>query len=592
MGDQSIIPKEDFEKQMKRQSDLFRQISTLDDHSLSVQELLDRSAGVISTGWIRKDPVSASVEFSNQVYKSADFKKTEWDLSVKKPVRTEHQLTIKIYSAKKHSFTGSEQELAEIIATILAKKINLILSEQELQEEKELLDKAYKLANIGTWEYDMLNDKLYWSVVTKDVHGFGEDYEPDVESTVNLFKEGYSRETFAKAASDAIEKEKPFDVELKIISGKGDERWIRATGEPEYKDGVCVRFYGISQNVTARRKAEEEVELNDRRFKVLVQHGMDMIAILDEEANYRYVSPTSISVLGIPADFFIGKNAFDFIFEEDKERIFQQFSALNTQETVQLKPFRFLDSDDNWRWIESTVTNLTDDPAVQGFVANSRDVTQRQIKQEQIIESLKEKETLLAEIHHRIKNNLSVLTGLLQLQASKENNEEVLERLFDSTARIQTMASIHEQLYQTNNFSSIEFADRIQLLAINIQKTFQIKSDIKLSFQCESAELPVGQALTCSLIANEVLTNIFKHAFTGKEKGRIKIEFKRKGNNQVKLTISDDGIGLPDDFAPQKSNSLGLTLIKMLAKQLRGEYSFTSDERGTVFSLSFTIDRL
>ncbi|HET8865685.1 MAG TPA: PAS domain S-box protein [Gracilimonas sp.] len=466
------------------------------------------------------------------------------------------------------------------------------VDDKEMQKKLLLLDKAYKLARIGTWEYDMINEKLHWSDMTKEIHGFGPDYQPDVESTVELFKEGYHRDTFAKAANDAIEKEIPFDVELKIISGRGDERWIRATGEPEYKNDVCIRFYGISQNVTSRRQAEEEIELNDRRFKAMMEHGMDMIAILDEEANYTFVSPTSVNVLNIPPEEFLGKNAFDFIHEDDKERLYKQFAELPEEQSIQLTPFRFLDADGKWRWLEGTITNLIDDPAVKGYVINSRDVTERQIRQEEIIDSLKEKETLLAEIHHRVKNNLSVLTGLLQLQAASENNEEVLDRLFDSVARIQTMASIHEQLYQNNNFASIELGERLRLLVLNIQKSFRTETEVELDFQCEAVEVSIGQALPCSLITNEVITNIFKHAFTGNKEGKVKIQLSETNTKDVvKLVISDNGKGLPKEFDPGKSDSLGLTLIDMLAKQLLAEYKFDSDEKGTVFNLTFKVDQ-
>jgi PAS domain S-box-containing protein len=162
---------------------------------------------------------------------------------------------------------------------------------------------------------------LYWSPVTKEVHGFDQDYKPDLESTINLFKKGYNRETFRKAAMNAIEHEKPFDVELKIISGRGDERWIRATGEPEYVNGKCTRFYGISQDVTSRRQAEEDLQRSEQRFKSLVQDGSDLIAILDSEVNYTYVSPSVESILGIPAEDYIGTNALDYIHEEDQSRI-------------------------------------------------------------------------------------------------------------------------------------------------------------------------------------------------------------------------------------------------------------------------------
>lgn len=590
MKDQSITSTGKIGEQTNRQLNLFKSISNLDEHTSSIDDLLGKAVEITSKGWINSDSFSAVIEFDNKKFQSSEFKETKYCLTATTSEKFEKDLSLKIISHNEYSFSQHEQDLAEVIAGNLAVKVSRIISNKELQEKQELLDKAYKLAHIGTWEYDMLNDHLQWSTVTKEVHGFEDDYIPDVESTVNLFKEGFNRDTFAEAANNAIQHEIPFDVELKIISGKGDERWIRATAEPEYKDGVCIRFYGISQNVTERRQAEEEIELNDRRFKALVQHGMDMIGIVDEEANYLFVSPTSYKILGLKAEDFIGKNAFEFIHEDDVERILRQFTNLSSQETTQLKPFRFKNSEGNWRWLESTITNLTNDPAVKGYVTNSRDITERQIKQEEIIDSLKEKETLLAEIHHRIKNNLSVLTGLLQLQAAKENNKEVLDRLFDSVARIHTMASIHEQLYQSNNFSNIEFADRIQLLALNIQKAFQVHTDVKMNFQCESVILSINQALTISLITNEVLTNIFKHAFSENDGGKITIELKQNEEKEkVSLIISDDGKGLPEDFNPKKSGSLGLTLIHMLAEQLKAEYSFISDKKGTTFSLLFKI---
>jgi PAS domain S-box-containing protein len=295
-----------------------------------------------------------------------------------------------------------------------------------------------------------------------------------------------------------------------------------------------------------------------------------------------------VNVLGFSPEHFVDKNAFDFIHEEDRDRIYRQFSSLKPRESAQLTPFRFLNAEGDWRWLEATVTNLSDDPAIQGYVVNSRDVTERQIKQEQIIDSLKEKETLLAEVHHRVKNNLSVLTGLLQMQAANETNEEVLKRLFDSVARIHTMASIHEQLYQTSNFGSIDLAERIKLLAINIQKSFQTETQVELNFQCESADLPVSKALPCSLITNEVLTNIFKHAFEDRATGKITLTLSNtEASNYLKLTVSDNGKGLPEDFDPSESSSLGLTLIDMLSEQLPAEYAFTSNEKGTNFELLF-----
>lgn len=579
----------DYTLLIKRQSALFNKISSIDEQSLSKGQLLTTCSEILNTNWIYPDKAVFVISYRDEQHISKSPKQGfVLAESVRQKVDSSN-LVVEVYLEDKHSIKDEETELIKIITSNIASKLSRICSRDRLREEQKLLDKAYKLAHIGTWEYDMINDVLTWSDMTKEVHGFESDYVPDVESTIALFKEGYHRDTFAEAAMNAIEHHIPFDIELKIISGKGDERWIRATGEPEYQDGVCTRFYGISQNVMERRKAEEEVELNNRRFNALVKHGMDMIAILDEDANYKFVSQASENVLGLPPSFFVDKNVFDRIHEEDQDRIRKQFEKLKPTESTQINAFRFMDVNSTWRWLEATVTNLVNDPAVKGYVSNSRDITERQLKQEDILDSLKEKETLLSEIHHRIKNNLSVLTGMLQLQAAQENNEEVIKRLFDSVARINTMASIHEILYKTNDFSGIEISERIKLLAQYIKRSMENDTaEVSIDFQCEPVDLTVEYALPCCLIANEVITNIFKHAFNDRSSGNIRITLEQTDvADFMKLTISDNGNGLPDGFDPAKSDSLGLTLIKMLTEQIKANYFYQSNSDGTSFNLLF-----
>jgi two-component sensor histidine kinase len=218
-----------------------------------------------------------------------------------------------------------------------------------------------------------------------------------------------------------------------------------------------------------------------------------------------------------------------------------------------------------------------------------RDITASFIRQEKMEGSLREKETLLTEIHHRINNNLSVITSLLQIHASKENNEEVINRLSDSITRIHAMASIHEQLYQSNNFSTLELTDRIRILALNIQNTFQTVTKVDIKFECDPVELKVNKALPCSLILNEVITNIFKYAFDGRDNGTIIIGVERIDNQKVRMSITDDGIGLPENFNEQVNTSagLGLKLIDSLSHQLSADYYYDSNPDETRFILEF-----
>ncbi len=577
----------------KKQSRIYSGISNLIEKDITVDELLNAAKSLLQNESLHPGLTAVSIFHNDQSYSSKNRKDTEWAISSDRIDHKGCTIKISIHFLKEHLFLDTkpwiteEKNLLDSIAVLLATKAKNIESQQEMNEKQRLLDKAYKLARIGTWEYDMLADKLHWSPVTKEVHGFGLDYEPDVEKTIQLFKEGFNRTVFAQTAHDAIEHHKPFDVELKIVSGQGDERWIRATGEPEYENGQCVRFYGISQNVTDRKQAEEDLQLNEQRFKALVQDGSDMIAILDEEANYKYVSPSSKTVLGIPAEDFIGKNAFDFIHGDDKSRIQRVLAELNINDRIEIEPFRFRDPEGNWRWIETTITNMKADPAVGGLVANSRDITDKMLQQKQILNSLKEKETLLTEVHHRVKNNLAVVHGLLHLHTSQEERDEVIERLHDCMSRIQTMANIHEQLYQANDFSKLDFAENIRLLSTNIQKTFRSEKQIDMKLQCDPVQLTIIQAIPFSMIVNEIITNIFKHAFKGKENGRITLHLNEAEDHHIYLSIKDNGIGLPENVDPIHSSSLGINLIEVFSRQLNADYALKSDGKGTTFTLQF-----
>ncbi len=575
-------------KRLRQQTELIKNVSGIDELDISVRQLFDRAVDLISNGWPGDGKVPAlSIEYDHVKVKSGSYRDREETVTGSAAARNFGTVSIHIATPGESDFSKENRLLVDTLTQILASKVERVETRERMEENQKLLDKAYKLARIGTWEYDMLNDKLYWSDITKQIHGFGKDYEPDVESTIQLFKEGFHRDTFAKAAHDAIEHQVPFDLELKIISGQGDERWIRATGEPEYEAGVCTRFYGISQNVTNRKQAAEDLQLNERRFKALVQDGSDMIAILDDQANYKYVSPTSLRVLGYLPEKLVGRNAVDYMHEEDRARVYSELADLDDKEQVLIKPYRFKDINGNWRWLETTLTNLMNDSAVGGYVANSRDVTEQYLRQKKMEGSLKEKETLLAEIHHRIKNNLSVLTGLLQLQSFKENNREVLDRLADSVTRIHAMSSIHEQLYRSSNYSKLDLTERLKLLVLNIQNTFESDTKVEVQFECEPLKVDVSRALPCSLILNEVMTNIFKHAFKGREKGEIVIRLSKAENDKTVLTISDNGVGLPDYFDAQESDSLGLKLIDSLSEQLSAEYHYDTSEYGTRFTLAF-----
>lgn len=207
-------------------------------------------------------------------------------------------------------------------------------------------------------------------------------------------------------------------------------------------------------------------------------------------------------------------------------------------------------------------------------------------KNETIKESLAEKEMLLKEIHHRVKNNLQIISGILELQNFNISDENAKIILKEGQARIQSIALIHKTLYQSENFSKVPFQNYLTELVQAIQDTYrnaQMKIDTVIN--ANDIELSINTAIPLSLIINEIITNCFKHAFIGRNNGTININL-TKEDLTYQLVIHDNGNGLPDDFNPRKLHSVGFDLIQGLSKQLEGTFDWKT-ENGTAITITF-----
>ena len=216
------------------------------------------------------------------------------------------------------------------------------------------------------------------------------------------------------------------------------------------------------------------------------------------------------------------------------------------------------------------------------------DITDRKEIDRRILASLKEKEVLLQEVHHRVKNNLQVISSILNLQSSFVSDENVLEVLKESQSRIKTMSYIHEKLYQTADFSSIEFTDYITSLSRNLVQSYAPgDARIKLDLDFDDIYLGLDQAIPCGLIVNELVSNALKYAFRGRNEGTLRIGLKQI-EERIELRIDDNGVGLPEGFKYENSESLGIYLVYALVEQLDATIDVdSSSEKGTCFTIRF-----
>jgi two-component system, sensor histidine kinase PdtaS len=209
-------------------------------------------------------------------------------------------------------------------------------------------------------------------------------------------------------------------------------------------------------------------------------------------------------------------------------------------------------------------------------------------KQKALIQaSLGEKETLLREIHHRVKNNLQIISSLLNIQSEHIQDEHVLSSIQEGQSRVQAMSLIHQNLYQSEHLNNVDITNYLQQLVAYLANVFAHKDrSIQVKVEAAQVNFDIDTAIPLGLIVNELVSNAFKYAFPGTGTGLISINIQSVNDIDYELTIEDDGVGLPAGFEPEKSNSLGLKLVKILSRQLRGSFSLKSD-KGTVFLVKF-----
>jgi two-component sensor histidine kinase len=202
--------------------------------------------------------------------------------------------------------------------------------------------------------------------------------------------------------------------------------------------------------------------------------------------------------------------------------------------------------------------------------------------------SLAEKESLLKEVHHRVKNNLQLISSLLNLQASRISDPAVAELFAESRNRVRSMALVHENLYRAGNFARIPMATHIRTLCAHLSRAYGLRSqNIELTTCVGDIHLEMSRAVSCGLIVNELLSNAFKHAFPAGQAGHVSVELRADESSRIVLVVGDDGVGLPDNLNFARTDSLGLRLVRDLAEQLHGSVAIDSGGHGTTFAVTF-----
>lgn len=482
---------------------------------------------------------------------------------------------------------GEDSYIQAVVRDLTEHKI----IKNELESERQRLKQAQKLARIGWWEYDVINDRTTWSDTLYDM------LKVDKEEYGANFKAFYSmihpkdRPKLDKIMSKAQHTQQPIDYTLRVQRKEGDYIFARCRAQSSFDDdGQLHHMSGVLQDVTGQHRAQQELRRREELFESLFIDSPAPITMIDTEGKVQKVNKSFEQLFGYSEKELKGEELLEYILPEDRQNEIKEIYENIFSDTKSSKYYEGQRLTKNGELKDLLIGALpvaVDGETIAAFGIYT-DVTTLRDAQKDIKSSLEEKEVLLAEIHHRVKNNMAIISGLLQLEAMNWDGDTTVNQvLTQSNLRIHSMAKIHEKLYESGSFTTINLENYIEELVANIRDTMGRRDEVAIHIKSNEIDLNINQAIPCALILNELVTNAFKYAFKDCEIGNLQIRLHYDGE-MVTLQVKDDGAGLPVDFEKMAEQSLGHRLVSQLVKQLQGEITVNSSpENGTEYIIQF-----
>jgi len=343
----------------------------------------------------------------------------------------------------------------------------------------------------------------------------------------------------------------------------------------------------LCSDVTERERTEKALTDSEERFRTAFHTSPDSINLNRlADGTYEDINQGFTRITGYTREEVIGKTSLEidiWVDADDRKKLVKEIMSRGEVENLEAK-FRMKDGTIVSGLMSAKVMLIGGVPHILSI---TRDITRLKKAEESVRISLEEKKVLLKEVHHRVKNNLQVISGLINLQSQYIPEGDAREVYKESQNRIKSMALIHEELYQREDLAKINFAEYIRNLIKNLFISYAIDPKrITLDLDLGDVELVVDTAIPCGLVVNELLTNTFKHAFPDNSKGIVSVSFSIKEKDGFEIVVSDDGIGFPEDVDFRKTKSLGMQLVVILVEQLNGTIELDRSH-GACFKIEF-----
>lgn len=471
--------------------------------------------------------------------------------------------------------------------------VELEKANKSLKENEKVLVDAQKMAHIGNWEWDIATDKAYWSdEMYRIFRRSPQESAPTYIQFLNYVHpddRSYIGDDSTKSTNENLS-----GIDIRIVLDNGEERTIHMQSEIILDEkNIPIRLKGIIQDITERKRDEEKLRESEEKYRNIVETANEGIAVLDSEGKHTYVNKKLADMLGYSEKELYGKFVEDLAEDASVFKVKFEKRRRGDSESYEIKLIR---KDGTPLWVLVNAKALLDTNG--RFIGSLSMITD--------INPKKEAEKALAEIeiarkkeiHHRIKNNLQVISSLLDLQAEKFKNRknvtdlEVLEAFNESQGRVISMAFIHEELHRAGEINTLNFSQYIKELIDNLFLTYRLgNTGVRLDKDIEKdIFFDMDTAVPLGIIINELVSNSLKYAFPDKNDGEIRIKLHREegSNTSFILSISDNGVGIPESINIEDLDSLGLQLVTSLVDQLDGEIELKRN-KGTEFTVKFTV---
>jgi len=491
---------------------------------------------------------------------------------------------------------GRIDELDKLVLGINKMRSNLLIdvtkqkeSEEELLELKEFYQNILENVEDGIWVTDSEDKMIFFNPAMEKISGVKSTDTIGLGVTTDFSDETIQH--FIKFYNKAKENLSAQQYEADVVTPTGRKSIQSGFLVPRLKDRIYNGMICTIQDISEKKEIEEEKRISEEKFRSLAENSQDYIMRYDKQHRHLYMNQAGYRVTGNTEEEFIGKTHRELGFDETLCELWEnRINEVFQSGTPAREVF-------SWESVEGSVyldlklfPEFDNETNVKTVLGVSRDITELKQVEEQIKASLKEKETLIHEIHHRVKNNMNVISSLLNLQANNIDDDRTKEILKDSQSRIYAMSAIHETIHGSENLSKIDLKNYLSKITTSIFQSSSVDpSKVKLKTDIEEMPININQASPLGLTINELISNSLKYAFPDDRTGEITVTMKNL-DKQLELIVKDDGVGIPEGLDWKNSKSLGLKLVRTLVEnQLDGSIDMENNN-GTKFTIKFNIE--